>query len=258
MPHRVLATVADVKCLLALVALSACSDPNVKPIDASTDGPKTIDARAVDAGVCGADVPFTGELIDWDSTDATFCGVFNATLKVRGSTNPLETHMTPPNGRVVMCVPNTTGTGTLIDITVPTGNSPCLGMTSGYAIRGIAWVNPAVEAMLGATNVFSARAFTTTRQTSFYTQIGAAYDPTKGGLYVHVVGATHDVAIDAAHDAAQSYNGTTWAAGATGGDVFFPNVAPGMAKITAITGVTGTDNVPIEANALTYVTIVGP
>ncbi len=239
-----------------LVALSACSDPPAKP-DASIDAPKIIDARAIDAGVCGTDVPFTGELVDWDSTEAQFCGVLGATWTVRGSSDPKETHTSnAPNGRIVMCIPSQSST--TIDITVPAGNSPCAGtMTSGYAIRGIAMANATVQAMIPATDLFSARAFTTARQTTFYTQIGAAFDPAKGGLFVHVAGTPKAVSIDVAHDATQAFDGTTWAAGASGADVYFPNVPAGAATITA-TGAIGGGPAPIEANAITYVTIVSP
>ncbi len=240
--------------LLAILALSACSDPTAKP-DAAIDAPKVIDAKAADAGMCGSDTLFTGEHLDWDSTDATFCGVFNAVWKVRGSTDPKQTHTTPPNGRLVMCVPSVPSTA--IDVTVPAGNSPCLGMTSGYTINGIAHVEPAVLATLPATEVFRARSFTTARQATFYSLIGATYDPAKGGLLVHVAGTPKATSIDVAHATTMAYDGTTWAVGATGADVYFPNVAIGTAVITVV-GVTGVQMVPIAANTITYATFYSP
>lgn len=243
----------DVKSLLAIIALCACSDPPAKP-DAAVDS--AVDGKTADAGRCGADVPLTAEHLDWDTTDAAFCGVFQATWTVRGSTNPLETAKTPPNGRVVLCIPD--AARTTIDVTPATAASQC-AMTGGtYPLHAVAVIDRSVEAMLSATSVFRGRSFTGARETSFYTQIGAAYDPGKGALLVHVAGTPHPVAISGTHDATQRFDGSSWAAGDTGIDVYFPNVPVGTTTITGAAGTIGGGSVPIEANTVTFATLYSP
>ena len=80
------------------LGLGACGDSGVKPKDASPDTP--VDMAP---GMCGADVFFTGEIVDWDSTDAKFCGVFGAKWTVRGDVT--RTSTTAPNGRFQLCLP---------------------------------------------------------------------------------------------------------------------------------------------------------
>src|SRR5262249_18777186 len=75
-------------------ALGACGGGgNSTPHDAAPDTP---------AGPCGAEASFTGEMIDWDSTTASFCGVLGAVWTVRGDATRKQT--TPPNGRLTMCL----------------------------------------------------------------------------------------------------------------------------------------------------------
>ena len=125
--------------LLVILAACGCSDGKTKP-DAAVDA--ALDARAIDAGHCGSDVPFTGEDLDWDSTDAAFCGVFNAAFKVRGSTLAIEADTTSPNGRFVMCIPSQATT--TLDISPPTGPNPCAtnpgsGKASNHPVQSRTW-----------------------------------------------------------------------------------------------------------------------
>ena len=238
-----------------LLVACGCGEVKDKP-DAPVGDGKTTDGKAIDAGMCSGGISFTGEDVDWDSTDTAFCGVFNATLKVRGSSDPAQSDTTSPNGRWVMCLP--LQTPVTIDLTPPTGNNPCATSPGSYGLKGIAVADAQVQAMLTGTDVFRIREFSTNRATGFYAQIGRAYDPTKGALMVHVVGAQHPVAITAVHDQVEKSDGTTWQAGDTGVDVYFPNIPVGTTTIQAATGTTGAISVPIEANTITYATIVTP
>src|ERR1051325_7825953 len=83
---------------LAVAFAGACSDGDGTK-DASPDMPD-----------CA--VMFTGEIIDWDSSNASFCGVFNSTLTVRGQQAPAD--MSNPNGRYEACVPRQAQT--LVDV----------------------------------------------------------------------------------------------------------------------------------------------
>jgi len=238
-----------------LLAACGCSDGKGKP-DAPVGDGRLPDGKAVDAGKCAGGIFFTGEALDWDSTDAGFCGVFNATLKVRNSSDPAQTDTTSPNGRWEMCIPLQTPVS--IDLTPPTGNNPCATNPGSYGLKGIVVADAQVQAMLTGTDVFRVREISTSRATGFYAQIGSPYDASKGGLMVHVVGSQHPVAITAAHDQVEKSDGTTWQPGDTGVDVYFPNVAVGTTAIQAATGTTGAISVPIEANTITYATIVTP
>ena len=223
--------------LIVAALLPACSD------DANSHKDATIDSQ------CGADVFFTGEVVDWDSTETQFCGVFHAKLQVHGGSPMVSTN---PNGRFELCIaPAAT---TQIDITPPV-DSVCAGGGS-YAIPGIAVAN---QATINTGKLFSARAITTQRVATFYPQFGLTYDPAKAGVFVHVEGTPQAVAITAAHGTALSYDGTTWTAGATGKNVFFPNVdvAGGMTGVTAGSAV-GASTVVIAANTVTYLTVVAP
>lgn len=238
-----------------LLAACGCGEVKDKPDAALADG-KQPDGKPADAGKCAGAIFFTGEAIDWDSTDANFCGVFNATLKVRNSSDPAQMDTTSPNGRFEMCIPLQTPVS--IDVTPPTGNNPCATNPGSYALKGIAVANAQVEAKLTGTDVFRIRAFSTNRQTAFYAQIGALYDSTRGALMVHVAGTQVPIAISVMHDQVERYDGTTWSAGNTGTDVYFPNIPVGTASIQVPSGTDGAISVPIEANTITYATVVTP
>jgi hypothetical protein len=218
-----------VKAALALViAVTACSDGGTKP---KPDAPP--------------DVMFMGEYVDWDSTNNTFCGINKATFTVRGDAT--RTDPTNPNGRFMLTI---AGVGTsLVDITPPTTGSECLAGMPTYSMPGILVADLSVIATM---EVISARDFTTTRAGS----LGVTLDSAKGHVFVHVDKTQAAVAISAASDAAQKFDGTAWGAGTTGVNVFFPNVAPATVMVTMGTA-TGNGMVPVEAGKITYVTLVG-
>ncbi len=216
---------------------TACGDDQAKP-DA---GPPVVD---IDNGSCGDQLHFTGEVVDWDSSDATFCGVFEAMLLVPPD-GAMDT--TAPNGRIDMCIPATQAT-TTISVTPSANASQCAGST--YPVPGAIIVNRDV---IRAGAPFSARLFTATRETSFFTQIGAPYDASKAQLLVFVAGTPRPVSIAATHGATQAFTKATatWAAGDTGTYVFFANVAPGSTTITVTGGAFGSGPIDLAAGRIT-------
>lgn len=224
---------------VALLVLAACGDDGGTR-DASVDTP--IDP------VCGVNAAYTGEIVDWDASNAKFCGVFNAKLTVRSDTS--LTDQTNPNGRFELCVPH--ADVVTLDLAYSTTPSECTDPKEAYPVPGVAiLLRQAVDAPL----LFSARAMTPTRQASMFTQVGQAYNAAKAQLVVHVVSTVAPaVSIDRAHAAVQAFNGASWVAGDTGIDVFFPNVDPGSTTIT----VPSTDPLPkidLVAGKYTYVTV---
>jgi hypothetical protein len=222
-------------------ALGACSDGNGMPKDSMPDMP--IDS------MCGAGTFFTGEIIDWDSTDAKFCGVYNSKLTVFGQSAPADTSR--PNGRFELCVPHQALTE--VDVAHGTNQSQCTTPAGVYPVRAVLF---AEQAVIDAGGRFSARAMTQQRQDDMFTAIGVPYSAAKAQLVVHVDGAQRQVAISAAaaHDTTQKFDGAAWAAGDTGSDVFFPNVDPGSVQIAVTGNATGSPvTVTLAAGAYTYV-----
>ena len=217
---------------LSVLCLVGCGSPTTVP-----------DAAA--AGPCGDKLSFQGELVDWDSTDAQFCGIFGANVQVHG--DPSTAKATPPNGRIEMCVAQ--APTTLIDVTPPTDASQCANPSSTYDIPGVIVAD---QAVLASGALASARAFTIARAPAF------AYDATKAQLFVHVDGTPSAVSITGTHDASQVFDGATWAPGSTGANVFVPNVDPtaGTTDVSLADGGLGTGSVPIAAGTFTYVTLV--
>ena len=220
-----------------VAACSACGDDGDTPSDATP----VVD---IDNGSCGDQLRFTGEYVDWDN-DETFCGIFEATFQVQGD-GAMDS--TAPNGRFDMCIDGGDAI-TLVDITVSPNNSACTNPTSSYSLGGIAVANAAT---LRAGGFFSARNFTAARQAT----VGFTPDAAKGHVFVHVDGDNRTIAVTGNHDAPQANATTTWAAGDTGHEVFFPNVDPGMVTISATGGnVVGTGQVIVQANKITYVSV---
>ncbi len=238
--------------LLALVfAAGACGDDGVKQHDAAIDATPDV---PIDAGRCAAGQTFfTGEFVDWDSNDgAGFCGIFGAHWTVHGDTT---TDSTNPNGRFELCL---NPGETQVDIVEPTDASQCTVDMGTYAIPGIAIANRAV---IATNKLFSSRSMETSRETTFYASFSATFDQAMGQLFVHVEGTQSPISIDATSLAAQAFDGTTWAAGATGVDVFFPNITLPLGGTTNVTiggaGGIGGGAVPLAAGTITYVTVVG-
>jgi hypothetical protein len=229
----------------AALALGACGDDGAKPRDASPDVP--ID---MPPGTCASGTFFTGEIIDWDWTVTNDCGVDNSKLTVRGQTAPSDT--SNPNGRFEVCVPHQAQS--LVDVMHGASASPCHStMTRSYPGRAV-FVGE--QAVIDATALFSARVMTQARQDAMFTQIGQAYSATQAQLVVHVDGTPRAVSISANHAATQAFDGTTWAAGDTGSDVFFPNVDPGSVQVTVTGGAVGATTLTLEAGAYTYLAVI--
>jgi hypothetical protein len=220
-----------VRSSLVLVLAAACSSNPTKTPDAAPD------------------VTFTGEYVDWDSTDNVFCGIFNATWTVRGDAT--RTDKSNPNGRFMLVVPG--GVVSLVDITPDTADSQCLTPTSHYTVPGIAVADPAV---IATGQMLSTRDFTVARAAT----LGVTLDPAKGHVFVHVDGTQAPVSVSPAGDAPQRFDGSAWGPGSTGVNVFFPNVPVGTPDVLLEGGgvsVTGGGSVPVEAGKITYVTLVG-
>jgi hypothetical protein len=224
--------------MFALVGCGGCGDDGGGPIDA----PITID---IDNGSCGDQLRFTGEYVDWD-TDASFCGIFDALFEVQGGGGAMDN--TAPNGRFDLCISGTDPV-TVLDITPTADNSPCTTPASPYPLAGVAIANAAA---LRAGGFWSGRNFTQAREAS----LGVTLDPQKAHLFVHVDGPARTIAVDLGHGAPQTITGTTWGAGDTGIEVFFPNVDVGLATVTATGGsAIGTGGVPLASNKITNVSL---
>jgi hypothetical protein len=223
------------------LAAAACSGGAATP-DASPDTPPDMMSG------CGADLVFSGEIVDWDSIGD--CGVANAKVTVRGQ--PAQTDDSNFNGRFEVCVPHQAQT--VVDVMQSASPSRCAAVAGAYPVRGVFIAAQAVIEVNALS--FSARAMTQARQDAMFTQIGQAYSATQAQLVVHVAGTPRAVSISSPHAAAQRYNGTAWAAGDTGSYVLFPNVDPGATQITVAGGATGIGMVTLEAGAYTYVTVI--
>jgi hypothetical protein len=231
---------------LLLVACTACSDGSNNPVK-KDGGP--VDTLPVDSGPCPANQFFTGQYVDWDWTDTAACGIFGATFTVHG--NSSLTDSTAPNGRFQLCLPS--AAKTQVDITAPTAQSECTMPKSGYTMSGLTIADPAV---LDAGQLLDYRNFTTNRQAT----LGVALDAAKAQVFVHVALTPQPVSISNASAATQYFDGTQWTTtGPLGVDVFFVNVdvGTGTTNVTMTGGAIGAGSIPLVANKITYVTLVG-
>jgi hypothetical protein len=96
------------------------------------------------------------------------------------------------------------------------------------------------------------------RQQSFFQAAGLQFDATKAQVFVHVNGTPHAVSLAATHDTAQAIVATTWAAGDTGKNVFFPNVdvGGGTTTLSVAGGAIGTGSIPLIAGTITNVSVL--
>ena len=219
-----------IRIVLLSVLLAACGD----------DGGKKADAPG--------NVELQGEIVDWDETDALFCGVFGAKLALHS--DPTVTDSTNPNGRIDMTIPG--GSSIQIDVTPPTTMSECAMNIGLYQLPGILMTSTAV---IASGQTVSYRMIGMDRLQPFFTGLGVTFDPTKAIVFVHDAGAMKPVTSSAAHDTALAWDGSTWAAGSTGIDVVFPNTAPGTTMVDA-GGALGAGTIPTVAGTFTYVTLV--
>jgi len=227
-------------CVLLITACGGCGD----------DGGGAVDATPVvdiDNASCGDQLNFTGELVDWDSSAASFCGVNGATFNGGGGMSN-----TPPNGRFAFCIPRSGVTN--VTITPPGSMSGCSSMPGTYTMGAIGVANPAT---ILAGTFWSGRIFTMQRAATL--GAGITIDPAKAQVIVHVEGQQRGVAILATHGTAQAFNGTTWAAGEVGKDVYFPNVdvaGTGTTMLTVVGGAVGTGPIMIAPNKITLVNVL--
>jgi hypothetical protein len=214
----------------------ACGNDEAFPVDgASADA--RVDAATADAANtdCSGNNPYTGELIDFDSTEADFLGVFDAHFSVRGEADC--TADTAPNGRFILSLPDSGG---ITDIDAPTGY-----------LDGIAVVKPQQFLNGGAT--FSYRDLTTTRATELYTLFSETFDPTKAHVVVNQTAdhegftllATHGIVVGSA-------DGSAWAEGDSATYILFTNVDVGTGMTTLTGTATGNSEIPLEAGKITY------
>jgi hypothetical protein len=218
-----------------------------------SSGEKTFDARStdaavdagIDAGRCAPGFFVTGEYIDWDSSDVTFRGIFDASFTVQS--DPTKTDKTSPNGRFELCAPNASRAVLTVD-------GPGAG-TTAY-VDGLMVIDKAV---IDASAAISARSFTAARAVTFFQEqaVPTGFDANRSQLLVNVVGTPRAVTVDAAATAL-SLNGATWGAGATGSTVFFANLPAGRTTVNVGSSgtVIGAGAVPLTAGKFTYVTLM--
>jgi hypothetical protein len=157
-----------------------------------------------------------GELIDWDSSDAAFQGVFGATLTQVGDASVTLT--TAPNGRLSFCAARSDPFLFSVDA------------SSDDHLSGTLTIEPNV--VLGAFRPLSLRTLTPTRAVSFFDELGLTFDPDAAQIVVQQAADIFDLTLSGTHDAthAGSLDGTGalgWSAGSAGQYVLFPNVTPG-------------------------------
>ena len=193
---------------LLLIALVGCEHGQTPP---GSDGSLS------DGGTTGClpDLLIEGELIDWDSSDAAFQGVFGATLTQVG--NPSVTLTTAPNGRLSLCA----GRADPFLFTVAAGADDHLS--------GTLTIEPNV--VLGAFRPLSFRILIPVRAATFFDEQGLTFDPDAAQIVVLQTGDRAELTLSGTHDPTQagddSTGAITWSAGASGRYVLFPNVTPG-------------------------------
>ncbi|MFN0249582.1 MAG: hypothetical protein ACKV2T_22040 [Kofleriaceae bacterium] len=237
--------------LVLLVTFAACGDDGSAGGDGGPDdAPIVVD---IDNGSCGDTVRLTGEYVDWD-TEASFCGINDALFEVEGDG---QMDSTAPNGRFDLCTPDQASTR--LNITQPSGNSQCTTPPATYTIPTILFARKDV---IQAGAFYSARSWTTARQATLFTIVGAPFDATKAHVHVHVDGNPRALSIAATHGTtlAIATGASTWSAGSTGTEVFFPNVdvGNGQTMLTVTGGGVGAGNIPLIAGTLTNVTVLAP
>lgn len=208
---------------LCALAFAACSDDAQVFPDAPPDP-------------CAPQMLVTGEYVDWDSTEASFRGVMGAKFTLQSDAT--KTASSAPNGRFIM--PCIAPQDALINV------EPMAG--SDY-VPGVVVVN---KALIQTGAMLSYRSFTTTRGADF------GFDAAKAGVFVHVEGTPRAVTVAGA-GSPFAFDGSSWAMGNTGQNVYFPGVVPGitgMATVSMSGTSVGTGSVPVSAGTITYLTIL--
>lgn len=233
--------------LAALLPAAACGDSS------PPGGP---DAGGPDAGPGMPDADLisfelAGRYLDWDSTAAAPCPIAGAKWIARH--DDTRTATTDGSGAFTIRLASYLAD---LDVTPPAEASACATPPSGYDLPAAAIVPPAVFYAGGR---FVARAPTMARLASFYATFGATFDATRAHLLIHLDGPPRLVSITSPHAPAQAFDGSGWAAGAVGGDVFFPNIDLTGSKLTTVSvggGATGTGSITLLAGKITSMTVV--
>ncbi len=211
---------------------------------AACDGTVSTPDALVDADL--VDFTFSGTFIDWD----TPCPIDGATWTATYDDH--RTTMTDGTGAFTLALASYTA---LVDVTPPSEPSACTG--GRYAIPGIAIAPPAVSL---ANGTFVARSLTEARAATFYASFGAAFEPTRGNLLIHVNGTPRAFSITEPHAPTQAFTGTAWSAGDTGVDVVFPNIEIPMSQRATVTvaggNAIGLGAVELVPGAITYMTVI--
>jgi hypothetical protein len=210
--------------------IAGCSSSASAP-DAGPDTPSPCPA---------GELFYTGELVDWGSTAAAFLGVYEASFTVDGE--PSRTDKTSPNGRFELCLANAASTLVTVDATAASTYFDGVAVAEADVIKS------------GLT--ISMRSFTAMRTMTPPIAFG------KAQVFVHVAGAQRAVNLPALSEAKLVFDGTQWkTAGPTdvGSDVFFTNVTAADPPVAVQMSGTflGGKSVPLWANKLTFVTVVG-
>lgn len=239
----------SIACLLVACSSRNCELGIDAAIDAAIDAPAVAVDAGPDAAPCGLYAyQLTAVFLDWDSTAAAPCAIRGSSWYVH-----LEQRFatTDASGMLAICMGSNNPE---LDIQSPTA-ATCTTPSSTYSIPGLAI---ATRSVVDAGGGFVARALDDARIGPFYASFGSTFDATKGQLFVHVTGTPRAVAITSAHDAVQAFDGTAWASGDTGGDVFFPNIdlGGGTTDVSVAGNVLGTGSVPLVAGTITYMAIL--
>jgi hypothetical protein len=231
--------------LIVLLALG-CGD-NTSP--GAAPGLRSDAAAAPDADL--VDYQFTGIYLDWDSTTAAPCPIVGATWTTHYDASRIAT--TDANGAFTIPLASYLAE---LDIAPPAVASSCTAPPSPYQLPAAAIVPPAV---FYAGGHFVARALTAARVSTFYAAVGSAFDAARAQLLVHIDGPARAVSITSPHAAEQAFDGTRWAAGSTGGDVYFPNIDVTGSMMTTVTvagGAIGTGSLALHSGAIMYMTVI--
>lgn len=221
---------------VALFSLVACSDDNPgMPIDAP-DAP--IDASFDTLPGCGGDITFTGEYVDWDSTVASFQGIFEARFTVVPIAS--RTALTAPNGRVTLCLTD----GATVRVTA----------THPMYTPAVFLADPRVFTPVGS--VFSARGLAVADRDAHYGALmtGMTYDDERAHVLVDTRGTASPITLSSGTPS-YAYNAEAWALGNTGAQVFFPNVPVGTGVATLGGPFVGPNQIELVADQLTVVPV---
>lgn len=227
----------------SLLAWSACSDDSGGDIDAAIDAPVDVPIDVPD-GPCGAGYQMTGEYVDWESTAGRFMGIPAVwTL----TTPPGTTATGAPNGRILICLPRSTVTLSVVLTTTP---------PAGSYVEARFVADPAVLSVAGG--IFSARGLKMADANARYNEIMNGMTFNTAAAHVLVVKRGTPTAVTLGAQTSYVSDGPddiTWTAGSSGAFILFPNVPVGGGTGTLGGTFTGPTTIPLEAGRLTIVPI---